>query len=303
MGRLNVNLCGIELDNPIIPASGTFGFGYEFAEIYDINLLGTFSFKGTTKEARFGNSTPRIAECTAGMINAVGLQNPGVHKVIDEELPKLKKCFNKKVMANISGFSIEDYVYTASLLDKEDQVGWLEINVSCPNVHGGGMSFGTDYKSAAAVTKAVKAVTNKPVILKLSPNVTNIVEIAKACEDAGADGISLINTLLGMRIDLKNKKPVIANKKGGFSGPAIFPVALRMVYEVAGAVKIPIIGMGGVTTSEDVIEMMLAGAVAVQVGAANLINPLACKEIIEGLPAVMDKYNIENLKDIVGGAL
>ena len=303
MGRLNVNLCGIELDNPIIPASGTFGFGYEFADIYDINILGTFSFKGTTKDARFGNPTPRIAECTAGMINAVGLQNPGVEKVVSEELPKLKKCFNKKVMANISGFSLDDYVYTASILDKEEQVGWLEINVSCPNVHGGGMSFGTDYKSAAAVTKAVKDVTTKPVILKLSPNVTNIVEIAKACEDAGADGISLINTLLGMRIDLKSKKPIIANKKGGFSGPAIFPVALRMVYEVANAVKVPIIGMGGVQTSEDVIEMMLAGATAVQVGAANLTNPYACKEIIENLPQTMDKYNITNLKDIIGGAL
>jgi len=303
MGRLNVNLCGIELDNPIIPASGTFGFGYEFADIYDINILGTFSFKGTTKDARFGNPTPRIAECTAGMINAVGLQNPGVEKVISEELPKLKKCFNKKVMANISGFSLDEYVYTASTLDKEEQVGWLEINVSCPNVHGGGMSFGTDYKSAATVTKAVKDVTTKPIILKLSPNVTNIVEIAKACEDAGADGISLINTLLGMRIDLKSKKPIIANKKGGFSGPAIFPVALRMVYEVANAVKIPIIGMGGVQTSDDVIEMMLAGATAVQVGAANLTNPYACKEIIENLPQTMDKYNITNLKDIIGGAL
>ena len=303
MGRLNVNLCGIELDNPIIPASGTFGFGYEFADIYDINVLGTFSFKGTTKDPRFGNPTPRIAECTAGMINAVGLQNPGVEKVICEELPKLKKCFNKKVMANISGFSIEDYVYTASLLDKEEQVGWLEINISCPNVHGGGMSFGTDYKSAAVVTKAVKEVTTKPVILKLSPNVTNIVEIAKACEDAGADGISLINTLLGMRIDLKTKKPIIANKKGGFSGPAIFPVALRMVYEVSNSVNIPVIGMGGVTTSDDVIEMMLAGATAVQVGAANLTNPYICKEIIEDLPQTMDKYNIKNLKDIIGGAL
>lgn len=303
MGRLSVNLCGIDLDNPIIPASGTFGFGYEFAEIFDINKLGTFSFKGTTKDPRFGNDTPRIAECTAGMINAVGLQNPGVHKVIEEELPKLKKCFNKPVMANISGFSIEDYVYTSSLLDKQEQVGWLEINVSCPNVHGGGMSFGTDYKSAAAVTKAVKEVTTKPVILKLSPNVTNIVEIAKACEQAGADGISLINTLLGMRINLNTKKPIIANKKGGFSGPAIFPVALRMVYEVASSVKIPVIGMGGVSSAEDVVEMMLAGATAVEIGAANLIEPKACVNIINNLPLVLDEYGIKDIKDIIGGAL
>ena len=245
MERLKVNLCGIEIDNPVIPASGTFGFGYEFAELYDINILGTFSFKGTTREARFGNPTPRIAECTSGMINAVGLQNPGVDKVISEELPKLKAVFNKKVMANVSGFSVDDYAYTCEKLDKEEQVGWLEVNVSCPNVHGGGMSFGTNPESAAEVTRAVKAVTKKPVIIKLSPNVTDIVSIAKACEDAGADGISLINTLLGMRIDLKTKRPVIANKMGGFSGPAIFPVALRMVYQVASNVKIPVIGMGG----------------------------------------------------------
>lgn len=303
MERLKVNLCGIEIDNPVIPASGTFGFGYEFAELYDINILGTFSFKGTTREARFGNPTPRIAECTSGMINAVGLQNPGVDKVISEELPKLKAVFNKKVMANVSGFSVDDYAYTCEKLDKEEQVGWLEVNVSCPNVHGGGMSFGTNPESAAEVTRAVKAVTKKPVFIKLSPNVTDIVAIAKACEDAGADGISLINTLLGMRIDLKTKRPVIANKMGGFSGPAIFPVALRMVYQVASNVKIPVIGMGGVSSAEDVIEMMLAGASAVQVGAANLVNPFACKEIIENLPAAMDKYRIENLKDIIGGAL
>lgn len=301
MGSLKVNLCGIELDNPVIPASGTFGFGYEFAELYDINKLGTFSFKGTTKDPRFGNPTPRIAECTAGMINAVGLQNPGVEKVIAEELPKLKKCFNKPVMANVSGFSVEDYAYTCEKLNKEDQVGWLEVNVSCPNVHGGGMSFGTSPEAAAEVVKAVKAVTTKPVIVKLSPNVTDIVAIAKACEDAGADGISLINTLLGMRIDLKTKKPVIANKMGGFSGPAIFPLAVRMVYQVAHAVKIPVIGMGGVSTAEDVIEMMLAGATAVEVGAANLVDPFACLNIINDLPETMKKYNIENLSDIIGG--
>ncbi len=301
MGRLSVNLCGIEIDNPIIPASGTFGFGYEFAELYDINCLGTFSFKGTTKDARFGNPTPRIAECTAGMINAVGLQNPGVDKVISEELPKLSKCFNKKVMANISGFAVEDYAYTCQQLDKQDQVGWLEVNVSCPNVHGGGMSFGTSPEAAAEVVKAVKAVTTKPVIVKLSPNVTDIIAIAKACEDAGADGISLINTMLGMRIDLKTRKPVIANKMGGFSGPAIFPVAVRMVYQVACNVNIPIIGMGGVSSAEDVVEMMLAGATAVEVGAANLINPYACRDIIDELPIVMDKYCIDKLSDIIGG--
>ena len=302
MGRLNVNLCGIELDNPIIPASGTFGFGYEFAELYDINVLGTFSFKGTTKDARFGNPTPRIAECPMGMINAVGLQNPGVEKVISEELPKLAKCFDKKVMANVSGFAVEDYAYTCEKLDKEDQVGWLEVNVSCPNVHGGGMSFGTNPEAAAEVTRAVKAVTTKPVIIKLSPNVTDIVSIAKACEEAGADGISLINTLLGMRIDLRSRKPVIANKMGGFSGPAILPVALRMVYQVSQAVSIPVVGMGGVSCAEDVIEMMLAGATAVEVGAANLVDPFVCKTIIEELPRVMDKYGIKNLKDIIGGA-
>ena len=301
MERLKVNLCGIELDNPVIPASGTFGFGYEFAELYDINLFGTFSFKGTTRDARFGNPTPRIAECYAGMINAVGLQNPGVDKVIEEELPKLKKCFNKKVMANVSGFSIEDYAYTCERLDAIDQVGWLEVNVSCPNVHGGGMSFGTDPFAAAEVTKAVKAVTKKPVIVKLSPNVTDIVSIAKACEQAGADGISLINTMLGMRINLRTRKPVIANKMGGFSGPAIFPVAVRMVYQVANAVSVPVVGMGGVSTAEDVIEMMLAGATAVEVGAANLVNPYACRDIIADLPAVMDKYGIKNLSEIIGG--
>lgn len=301
MGRLSVDLLGIELDNPIIPASGTFGFGYEFAELYDINMLGTFSFKGTTKDARFGNPTPRIAECTSGMINAVGLQNPGVEKVILEELPKLKKCFNKKVMANVSGFSVEDYAYTCEMLDKEDIVGWLEVNVSCPNVHGGGMSFGTEPSAAAEVVRAVKKVTTKPVIVKLSPNVTDIVAIAKAVEEAGADGISLINTMLGMRIDLKTRKPVIANKMGGFSGPAIFPVAVRMVYQVANAVKIPVIGMGGVSTAEDVVEMMLAGATAVEVGAANLVDPYCCRDIIENLPKVLDKYGIENIKDIIGG--
>lgn len=302
MGRLSVNLCGEELDNPVIPASGTFGYGYEFAELYDINCLGTFSFKGTTKEPRFGNPTPRIAECTAGMINAVGLQNPGVDKVISEELPRLKKCFNKKVMANVSGFSIDEYAYTCEKLDSQEQVGWLEVNVSCPNVHGGGMSFGTDPRAAAEVTRAVKAVTKKPVIIKLSPNVTDIVSIAKACEDSGADGISLINTLLGMRIDLRTKKPVIANTMGGFSGSAIFPVALRMVYQVSSAVNIPVVGMGGVSSAEDVIEMMLAGATAVEIGAANLVDPFICKKIVETLPAAADKYNINELKDIIGGA-
>lgn len=301
MGKMNVNLCGIELDNPIIPASGTFGFGYEFAELYDINVLGTFSFKGTTKDPRFGNPTPRIAECNAGMINAVGLQNPGVEAVIAEELPKLKKCFNKKVMANVSGFSVEDYAYTCEKLDKEEQVGWLEVNVSCPNVHGGGMSFGTSPEAAAEVTRAVKKVTTKPVFIKLSPNVTDIVAIAKACEEAGADGISLINTLLGMRIDLRTRKPVIANKMGGFSGSAIFPVAVRMVYQVAHAVNIPVIGMGGVSTAEDVIEMMLAGATAVEVGAANLVDPYACRDIIADLPKVMERYGIESLSEIIGG--
>lgn len=303
MGEMNVNLCGIEIDNPIIPASGTFGFGWEFAELYDINILGTFSFKGTTKDARFGNPTPRIAECTAGMINAVGLQNPGVDAVISTELPKLSKCFDKKVMANVSGFSVEDYAYTCGKLDKCDQVGWFEVNISCPNVHGGGMSFGTQPEAAAEVTRAVKAVTTKPVIIKLSPNVTDIVSIAKACEEAGADGISLINTLLGMRIDLNKRKPIIANKMGGFSGSAIFPVALRMVYQVASNVSIPVIGMGGVTTAEDVVEMMLAGATAVEIGAANLVNPYACRDIINELPDVMKKYRINSLKEIIGGAL
>ncbi len=304
MGSVNtkVTLCGIEMDNPIIPASGTFGFGYEFAELYDINCLGTFSFKGTTKDPRFGNPTPRIAECYAGMINAVGLQNPGVEKVISEELPKLAQCFHKPVMANVSGFAIEDYAYTCELLDKEDQVGWLEVNVSCPNVHGGGMSFGTQPEAAAAVTRAVKAVTKKPVIIKLSPNVTDIVSIAKACEEAGADGISLINTLLGMRINLNTRKPVIANKMGGFSGPAIFPVAVRMVYQVAHAVSIPVVGMGGVSSAEDVIELMLAGATAVEVGAANLVNPFACRDIINDLPRVMEKYRISSLSEIIGQA-
>ena len=302
MGSLNVDLCGIRLDNPIIPASGTFGYGYEFAELYDINCLGTFSFKGTTKDPRFGNPTPRIAECTGGMINAVGLQNPGVEKVISHELPLLKQCFHKPVMANVSGFCVEDYAYTCQALDKQEQVGWLEVNVSCPNVHGGGMSFGTSPEAAAAVTRAVKAVTTKPVILKLSPNVTDIVAIAKACEDAGADGISLINTMLGMRIDLRTRKPVIANKMGGFSGPAIFPVAVRMVYQVANAVKIPVIGMGGVSSAEDVVEMMLAGATAVEVGAANLVNPYICRDIIQDLPRVMEKYKIHNLNEIIGGA-
>ena len=302
MVNTKVTLSGIELDNPIIPASGTFGYGYEYAELYDINCLGTFSFKGTTRDPRFGNPTPRIAECTAGMINAVGLQNPGVDKVISEELPKLKKCFSKPVMANVSGFSIEDYAYTCEKLDREEQVGWLEVNISCPNVHNGGMSFGVDPKAAAEVTKAVKAVTKKPVYMKLSPNVTDIVSIARACEDAGADGISLINTLLGMRINLKTRKPIIANKMGGFSGSAIFPVAVRMVYQVANAVKVPVIGMGGVSSAEDVIEMMLAGATAVEVGAANLVDPFICRDIINDLPRVMEKYGINNLKDIIGGA-
>ena len=302
MVNLETSLCGLNLSNPLIPASGTFGYGYEFAELYDINILGTFSFKGTTKDARFGNPTPRIAECEAGMINAVGLQNPGVLKVVTEELPKLKEVFNKKVMANVSGFSVEDYVYTCEKLDKEEQVGWLEVNVSCPNVHGGGMSFGTSPEAAAEVTREVKKATTKPVIIKLSPNVTDIVSIAKACEEAGADGISLINTLLGMRIDLKTKKPVIANKMGGFSGNAIKPVAIRMVYQVYDAVNIPIVGMGGVSTAEDVIELMMAGATAVEVGAANLIDPCVCRDIINDLPEVMDKYGINNLSDIIGGA-
>lgn len=302
MVSTKVNLCGLSLDNPIIPASGTFGFGYEFAELYDINILGTFSFKGTTKEPRFGNPTPRIAECPSGMLNAVGLQNPGVDKVISQELPRLKKCFDKPVMANVSGFSVDDYAYTCERLDKENQVGWLEVNISCPNVHGGGMSFGTDPKAAAAVTRAVKKVTKKPVIIKLSPNVSDIVSIAIACKEAGADGLSLINTLLGMRIDKKTRKPVLANTTGGYSGPAVFPVALRMVYQVYEAVKIPIVGMGGISSAEDVIEMMLAGATAVEVGAANLVDPYASKKIIDDLPRVMEKYKINNLSEIIGGA-
>ena len=302
MVNTKIDLCGIELSNPVIPASGTFGFGYEFAHLYDINMLGTFSFKGTTRDERFGNPTPRIAESNDGMLNSVGLQNPGVEKVISRELPLLKQCFNKKVMANVSGFSVEDYAYTCQKLNSQDQIGWFEVNISCPNVHGGGLAFGTSAKNAAEVTKAVKKVTDKPVFIKLSPNVTDIAEIAKACEDAGADGLSLINTLLGMRIDLNRKKPILANKMGGFSGPAIKPVALRMVYQVYEAVKIPIIGMGGIESAEDVLEMMLAGATAVQVGAANLVNPFACRDIINSLPKTMEKYGINNLKDIIGGA-
>ena len=302
MVNTKVNLCGITLDNPVIPASGTFGFGYEFADLYDINRLGTFSFKGTTKDPRFGNPTPRIAEVDSGMLNSVGLQNPGVDAVIANELPKLKECFDKKVMANVSGFSIEDYVYTCEKLNGEDQISWFEVNISCPNVHGGGLAFGTSAQNAAAVTKAVKKVTDKPVIIKLSPNVTDITEIAKACESEGADGISLINTLLGMKIDIKTKKPILANKMGGFSGPAVKPVAVRMVYQVYDAVKIPIIGMGGIETAEDVIEFMLAGATAIQVGAANLVNPFACRDIINMLPKTMEKYGIRDLNDIIGGA-
>ena len=296
--ELKVNLAGIEIDNPIIPASGTFGFGYEFAELYDINILGTFSFKGTTREPRFGNPTPRIAECTAGMINAVGLQNPGVERVISEEMPKMRRVFHKPVMANVSGFSVEEYRDTVAMLDPCPEIGWFEVNVSCPNVHGGGMSFGTSPEAAAEVTRAVRAVTQKPLFIKLSPNVTDIVAIARACEDAGADGISLINTMLGMRIDLARRRPVIANTMGGFSGPAIFPVAVRMVYQVAHAVKVPVIGMGGVATAEDVIEMLMAGATAVEVGAANLTNPFVCRDIIEDLPRVMEKYKITSLRDL-----
>lgn len=302
MVNTKVTLSGWTLDNPVIPASGTFGYGNEFKDFYDINMLGTFSFKGTTKEPRFGNPTPRIAECREGLINSVGLQNPGIEAVINEELPRMKEYFNKKVIANISGFSLDEYVYCCEKIDKEDQVGIIEVNVSCPNVHGGGMAFGTDPKAAADITRAVKAVTTKPVYIKLSPNVTDIVSIAKACEDAGADGLSLINTLLGMRINLKTGKPIIANTMGGFSGPAIFPIALRMVYQVSHAVNIPVIGIGGVSTAEDVIEMMYAGATAVQVGAANLKNPYACKEIIEDLPKVMEKYGIKDLNDIIGKA-
>lgn len=301
MVDLKVNLCGKTLDNPIIPASGSFGYGYEFAELYDINCLGTFSFKGTTKEPRFGNPTPRTAECPSCVLNAVGLQNPGVDKVISEELPKLKKVFHKGVMANISGFSLEEYVYVASRLDKCEQVDFLEINISCPNIHGGGMSFGTCAASAEQVTAAVKKEVKKPIIMKLSPNVTDIAEIAKACEAGGADGVSLINTPMGMRIDLKTRKPIIKNVTGGMSGPAVFPLALRMVWQTAKAVKIPVIGIGGVSSAEDVIEMMLAGATAVGIGAQNLVNPYACRDIINDLPGVMEKYNITKLSDITGG--
>lgn len=297
-----VTFCGLKLENPIIPASGTFGYGREFAQLYDINLLGSFSFKGTTREERFGNPLPRIAECTGGIINSVGLQNPGIERVIKEELPQIKKIFSKPVIANIGGFSVEEYAYCCHEMDKQEQVGLIEVNISCPNVHGGGISFGTDPKAAAEVTRAVKAVTTKPVIIKLTPNVTDIAEIALACQEAGADGLSLVNTLLGMRIDLARKKPIIANKMGGFSGPAIFPVALRMVYQVFEAVNIPIMGMGGVNSAEDVIEMMLAGASVVQVGAANLVNPYACRDIVLSLPRVMEKYGIQNLTDIIGGA-
>ena len=302
MVNTKVTLCGLELDNPVIPASGTFGYGYEFAEIYDINCLGTFSFKGTTRDPRFGNPTPRIAECPAGLINSVGLQNPGVEAVIARELPKLKEVFHKPVMANVSGFSVEDYAYTCEKLDREDQVGWLEVNISCPNVHNGGMAFGVTPEGAAEVTRAVKAVTKKPVIMKLSPNVTDVAAIARSCEAAGADGISLINTVLSMRIDLKTKKPVVANVMGGLSGPAVFPLALRMVWQVCEAVSIPVVGMGGVSSAEDVIEMMLAGATAVEVGAANLVNPFACRDIIAALPAAMERYGIRKLSDIIGQA-
>ena len=303
MAELKVNLCGIDIDNPVIPASGTFGYGYEFMQWYDINILGTFSCKGTTKDERFGNQTPRIAEAKAGMLNAVGLQNPGVEKVISHELKELKKVYNKKIIANVSGFSVDDYAYTCERLDKEDIVGWLEVNISCPNVHGGGMSFGTDPACAAEVTKAVKAVTKKPVIMKLTPNVTDIKAMAAACEEAGADGISLINTLMGMRINLRTRKPLLANTTGGYSGPGIFPVALRMVYDVAKTVNIPVVGMGGVETAEDVIEMMIAGASAVEVGAANLVDPYACKNIIDNLPSVMEKYGINKLSEIIGDGL
>ena len=302
MVNIKVKLCGIELDNPIIPASGTFGFGYEFAELYDINILGSLSFKGTTLEPRFGNPTPRIAECDSGMLNAVGLQNPGVDKVIEVELPRLRQVFKKPTMANVSGFSLEEYVETVRKLDTQNDIGWFEINISCPNVHGGGMSFGTSPEMAETVTRAVREVTKKPIIIKLSPNVTDIVSIAKACEAGGADGISLINTLMGMRIDLKSKRPILANKTGGFSGPAIKPVAVRMIYQVYDAVKIPIVGMGGVSSAEDVIELMLAGATAVEVGAANLVNPYAARDIILDLPRVMEKYRINSLEEIIGGA-
>ena len=302
MVNTKVTLCGLELDNPVIPASGTFGYGYEFAEIYDINCLGTFSFKGTTRDPRFGNPTPRIAECPAGLINSVGLQNPGVEAVVARELPKLKEVFHKPVMANVSGFSVEDYAYTCEKLDREEQVGWLEVNISCPNVHNGGMAFGVTPEGAAEVTRAVKAVTKKPVIMKLSPNVTDIAAIARSCEAAGADGISLINTVLSMRIDLKTKRPVVANVMGGLSGPAVFPLALRMVWQVCEAVSIPVVGMGGVSSAEAVIEMMLAGATAVEVGAANLVDPCACQKIVRDLPRAMEQYGINDLKEIIGGA-
>ncbi len=302
MVNTKVDLCGITLDNPVMAASGTFGYGWEFAELFDINILGSFSFKGTTLNPRFGNPTPRIAECREGLINSIGLQNPGINKVIEEELPKLSKCLHKKVMANIGGFSVEEYVEVCRRLDACDQVGWLEVNVSCPNVHGGGIAFGTDPKAAAQVVRAVKDAVKKPVIVKLSPNVTDIVSIAEACEDAGADGISLINTMLGMRIDLRTKRPVVANTMGGFSGPAVFPVALRMVYQVYEAVKVPIIGIGGISSASDVIEMMLAGAAAIQVGAANLVNPYVCRDIVQQLPEVMEKYGIRDLSEITGGA-
>jgi dihydroorotate oxidase len=302
MVNTKVTLSGLELDNPVIPASGTFGFGYEYAELYDINILGSIALKGTTRQPRFGNPTPRIAEATQGIINSIGLQNPGVEAVIREELPKLKTCFHKKAIANVSGFCTEDYVETAEMFDKEEQIGLLEINISCPNVQNGGMSFGTTPENAYKVTKNVRAVTKKPIYIKLTPNVTDIVPIAKACEDAGADGISMINTSTGMRIDLKTRKPIIANKIGGFSGRAIFPIALKLVYQVYEAVKIPIIGIGGIASAEDVIEMMLAGATAVEVGAENLINPYACRDIIQALPSVMEKYGIQNISDITGGA-
>ncbi len=303
MGRLSVNLCGIELENPVIPASGTFGYGYEFAELYDINVLGTFSFKGTTREPRYGNPTPRIAEAAAGMLNAVGLQNPGVDAVIAEELPKLSSVFHKPVMANVSGFTVEEYVDVCRRFDACPEIGWIEVNISCPNVHGGGMAFGTDPKAAADVTAAVRSVTKKPLIMKLSPNVTDVAQIARACEDAGADAVSLINTMLAMRIDLKTRKPVLANLTGGLSGPAVFPVALRMVCQTAKAVKIPVVGLGGVSSAEDVIEMMLAGATAVEIGAANLTQPFICRDVIARLPEVMDRCGIAELKDIIGGAL
>lgn len=302
MGRLSTELCGIGLDSPLIPASGTFGYGYEFAALYDINILGTFSFKGTTRDPRFGNATPRIAEAPSGMLNAVGLQNPGTDAVIEEELPKLAQVFRKPVMANVSGFSVDDYVESCAKLDAQEQVGWLEVNISCPNVHGGGMSFGTSPESAAEVTREVKKVTTKPVIMKLSPNVTDIAAIARACEGAGADGISLINTLMGMRIDIRRRRPVLANRTGGLSGPAVFPVALRMVWDVYEAVDIPVVGMGGVSSAEDVIEMMLAGACAVEIGSANLRDPFACKKITEELPAVMDRLGINEIREIIGGA-